>query len=603
MRTHNCGEINEKLIDQVITVAGWAHRRRDHGGVIFIDLRDASGLLQVVVDPDAKEAFALADTVRNEHVLKVTAKVRQRPEGTTNPELPTGMVEVYATEIEILNRSEPIPFQLDEDDVGEATRLKYRYLDLRREGMQKTLRMRHAVTRNLRQFLDSNSFVDIETPVLTKSTPEGARDYLVPSRVHAGEFFALPQSPQLFKQLLMVAGFERYYQIARCFRDEDLRADRQPEFTQLDIETSFMDEDQIMEMMETMIRDLFKEVINVELPNPFPRMPYAEAIERFGIDRPDLRIPLELITITDLMKEVEFKVFSGPANSADGRIAAMRVPQGATKLSRQQIDQYTEFVGLYGAKGLAYIKVNELAKGREGLQSPILKFLPDDVVDAIMQRTEAEDGDLVFFGADKAKVVNDSLAALRVKLGQDLELLQGEWCPVWVVDFPMFERDEDNGRWQSLHHPFTAPFADQIDDLKTDPGKVLSRAYDMVLNGSEIGGGSIRIHQTEVQKLAFDALGIDDAEAEEKFGFLLDALKYGAPPHGGIAFGVDRVVAMMSGVESIRDVIAFPKTQKASCLLTDAPSGVDATQLRDLHIKLRQSALNKADTEDAEKTA
>ena len=603
MRTHNCGEINEKLIDQVITVAGWAHRRRDHGGVIFIDLRDASGLLQVVVDPDAKEAFELADTVRNEHVLQVTAKVRQRPEGTTNPDLPTGMVEVYATDIEILNRAEPIPFQLDEDDVGEAVRLKYRYLDLRRESMQKILRMRHEVTRSLRKFLDDNAFVDIETPVLTKSTPEGARDYLVPSRVHAGEFFALPQSPQLFKQLLMVAGFERYYQIARCFRDEDLRADRQPEFTQLDIETSFMDEQKIMEMMEDMIRGLFKQVIGVDLPKAFPRMPYAEAVERFGIDRPDLRIPLELVTITDLMKEVEFKVFSGPANSSDGRIAAMRVPHGGTKLTRQQIDQYTEFVGLYGAKGLAYIKVNELAKGREGLQSPILKFLPDDVIDAIMQRTEVEDGDLVFFGADKAKIVNDSLAALRVKLGEDLDLVAGDWQPLWVVDFPMFERDDENGRWQSLHHPFTAPFTNQIEDLKTDPGKVLSRAYDMVLNGTEIGGGSIRIHQTEVQKLAFDALGIDDAEAEEKFGFLLDALKYGAPPHGGIAFGIDRIVAMMSGVESIRDVIAFPKTQKASCLLTDAPGEVDSTQLRDLHIKLRQSALNKPEAGEAEKTA
>jgi len=590
MRSHQCGQINESLIDQVITVSGWAQRRRDHGGVIFIDLRDASGLLQVVIDPDATEAFAIADTVRNEHVLQVTAKVRARPEGTTNKDLPTGMVEVYATDITVLNRSEPIPFQLDEDDVSEAVRLKYRFLDLRRDSMQKIFRLRHAVTSQVRHFLDSQSFVDIETPILTKSTPEGARDYLVPSRVHAGEFFALPQSPQLFKQMLMVSGFERYYQIARCFRDEDLRADRQPEFTQLDIEVSFMNEEEIMVMMEGMIRDVFAKQLDVELPSPFPRMTYADAIEQYGIDRPDLRIPLKLISVTDLMKEVDFKVFSGPANSADGRVAVMRVPQGATKLSRKQIDEYTEFVGLYGAKGLAYIKVNELAKGREGLQSPILKFLPDDVITAIMQRTDVADGDLVFFGADKAKVVNDALAALRVKVGHDLELLEGEWAPMWVVDFPMFERDSDTDRWQSLHHPFTAPKTEQIEQLATDPGAVLSRAYDMVLNGTELGGGSIRIHQPEVQKQAFSALGIDDEEAEEKFGFLLDALKYGAPPHGGIAFGVDRLIAMMPGVESIRDVIAFPKTQKASCLLTDAPSGVDNTQLRDLHIRLRASA-------------
>jgi len=590
LRSHNCGEISESLIDQVISVSGWAQRRRDHGGVIFIDLRDASGILQVVADPDATEAFAAADTVRNEHVLSVTAKVRARPEGTTNPEMPTGMVEVYATEIEVLNRSEPIPFQLDDDDVSEAVRLKYRYLDLRRESMQKIFRMRSAITKYFRDYLEAENFVDIETPILTKSTPEGARDYLVPSRVHAGEFFALPQSPQLFKQLLMVSGFERYYQIARCFRDEDLRADRQPEFTQLDVETSFMNEEEIMQMMEAMISGLFKEKLGVDLPSPFPRMSYAEAVEEYGIDRPDLRIPLKLVSITDLMKEVEFKVFSGPANSADGRIAAMRVPQGASKLSRKQIDLYADFVGNYGAKGLAYIKVNELSKGREGLQSPILKNLPDDVIADVMSRTKAEDGDLVFFGADKAKVVNDSMAALRVKIGIDLELTETTWAPMWVVDFPMFEKDEDSQRWTSLHHPFTAPKEDQIEQLSIDPGQVLSRAYDMVLNGSELGGGSIRIHQTEVQKLAFQALGIDDDEAEEKFGFLLDALRYGAPPHGGIAFGIDRVVAMMSGVDSIRDVIAFPKTQRASCLLTEAPSNVDSKQLKDLHIRLRSSA-------------
>lgn len=597
LRSHNCGQINESLIDSVITVSGWAQRRRDHGGVIFIDLRDASGLLQVVVDPDAVEAFEIADTVRNEHVLQVTAKVRARPEGTTNPDLPTGMVEVYATEIAVLNRADPIPFQLDEDDVSESVRLKYRYLDLRRDSMQKIFRLRSGVTKYFRDFLEAENFVDIETPILTKSTPEGARDYLVPSRVHAGEFFALPQSPQLFKQLLMVAGFERYYQIARCFRDEDLRADRQPEFTQLDVETSFMNEEEIMNMMENMMQGLFKDKLGIDLPSPFPRMTYADAIEMYGIDRPDLRNPLVLVSVTDLMKEVEFKVFSGPANSDDGRVAALRVPKGAEKLSRKQIDLYTQYVGNYGARGLAYIKVNELAKGPEGLQSPILKNLPDDVVSQIIERVGAQDGDLIFFGADKASVVNDSLAALRVKLGGDLELLEAKWSPMWVVDFPMFERDGEDQRWTSLHHPFTAPKTDQVDELVSNPGGVLSRAYDMVLNGTELGGGSIRIHQTEVQKQAFTALGIDDEEAEEKFGFLLDALRFGAPPHGGMAFGVDRIVAMMSEVESIRDVIAFPKTQRASCLLTEAPSDVDNTQLRDLHIRLRASAQKNAETD------
>ena len=590
MRSHNCGQVNESLIDQVVTVSGWAHRRRDHGGVIFIDLRDTSGILQVVVDPDAVDAFALAETVRNEHVLKITARVRPRPEGTTNPEMPTGMVEVYATDIEILNRAAPIPFQLDEDDVSEAVRLRYRYLDLRRESMQKIFRLRSGVTKYFRDFLEAENFVDIETPILTKSTPEGARDYLVPSRVHQGDFFALPQSPQLFKQLLMVAGFERYYQIARCFRDEDLRADRQPEFTQLDIETSFMNEEEIMNMMEEMIRGLFKAKLGVELSQEFPRMSYAEAVEQYGIDRPDLRIPLKLVSVTDLMKDSSFKVFSNPANSDDGRVAALCVPAGSQKLSRKEIDDYTTFVSNYGARGLAYIKVNDTATGRDGLQSPIVKNLSDEALDAIIQRTDAQNGDLIFFGADKAKIVNDSLAALRVKLGHDLDMVEGEWAPMWVVDFPMFERDEETGRWTSLHHPFTAPKLDQVEELKTNPGDVLSRAYDMVLNGTEIGGGSIRIHQTDVQKLAFEALGIDDAEAEEKFGFLLDALRYGAPPHGGIAFGVDRITAMMSKVDSIRDVIAFPKTQKASCLLTNAPNDVDKTQLRDLHIRLSPAA-------------
>ena len=587
MRTHVCAQVNENLINEVVTVSGWVQRRRDHGGVIFIDLRDASSTLQVVIDPDAKEAFELADSIRNEFVIEVTAKVRARPEGTENRDLATGMVEVYATRLEILNRSAPIPFQLDEDDVGEAVRLKYRYLDLRREPMQKAMRLRHQVTRSMRSYLDGHNFVDIETPILTRSTPEGARDYLVPSRVHDGQFFALPQSPQLFKQMLMVAGFERYYQIARCFRDEDLRADRQPEFTQLDIETSFMDEEQIMDMMEAMMVGLFKDNLDTDLPTPFPRMPYSEAIERFGIDRPDLRNPLELVSVTDLMRAVEFKVFSGPANSKSGRVAVLRVP-GGNSLTRKQIDQYTEFVGNYGAKGLAYIKINDLASGMDGLQSPILKFLPDEVVSAVMERVQAADGDLVFFGADdEATVVNDSLAALRVRLGHDLDLLETQWAPVWVVDFPMFEWDGTNRRWSSLHHPFTAPKADQVAQLDSSPGEVLSRAYDMVLNGTEIGGGSIRIHKSGIQETVFKVLGIEDQEAQEKFGFLIEALKYGAPPHGGIAFGLDRIVAMMLGVESIRDVIAFPKTQRASCLLSEAPGSVDTQQLRELHIKLR----------------
>jgi len=587
MRTHLCGEVKETDIDQSITLNGWVLNRRDHGGVIFIDLRDRSGRVQVVADPDYPGPFQVADSARNEFVLEITGRVQARPEGTANSDLSTGKVEVIADDIKVLSASEPLPFQLDEEEIGEQTRLKFRFLDLRREPMQKTLRLRHRVISELRQFLNEREFVDIETPILTRSTPEGARDYLVPSRTHGGEFFALPQSPQLFKQLLMVSGFERYYQVARCFRDEDLRADRQPEFTQLDIEMSFMDEDALTGMVEQMIRKVFDSVLGVSFPDPIPRMPYHEAVSRFGIDRPDLRIAMELTEITDLMKEVEFKVFSGPANDSKGRVAALRVP-GGNSLSRAQIDQYTEFVKQYGAKGLAYIKVNDLAAGREGLQSPILKFLPDDVLDNIMSRCQAVSGDLVFFGADSAKVVNDALGALRLKVGRDLDMVEDGWHPLWVVDFPLVEWDEDNKRWQALHHPFTAPKVSDEDKLESDPGAVLSRAYDLVLNGTELGGGSIRIHRSDMQQKVLNVLGIDDQEAEAKFGFLLEALKFGAPPHGGIAFGIDRLVAMMCGVESIRDVIAFPKTQRAACMLTEAPSEVDNKQLRELSIQVRK---------------
>ena len=587
MRTHYCGELDTGQLDQEVTLVGWAHRRRDHGGVIFIDLRDREGRVQVVFDPDTPDTFATAERVRSEYVLQVRGRVRRRPEGTENPDLPTGEVEVLGLELTILNSAETPPFHLDDDSVSEEHRLRYRYIDLRRPEMLGRMRLRHEVTRELRRFLDDNGFMDMETPILTRATPEGARDYLVPSRTHPGEFFALPQSPQLFKQLLMMSGMDRYYQIVRCFRDEDLRADRQPEFTQLDIEMSFMDEDSIMTLMEGMIRGLFDRVLGVALPDPFPRMSYQEAVRRFGSDRPDLRVPLELVDVGDLMLGVEFKVFAGPALDPKGRVAALRLPKGG-ELTRKEIDDYTKFVGIYGARGLAYIKVNELAKGREGLQSPILKFLPDEVITEIMQRTGAEDGDLVFFGADKAHIVNEALGALRVRLGEDRGLMEDAWKPLWVVDFPMFEWDEDDERWLSLHHPFTSPKEDHLALLESDPGVCHSRAYDMVLNGTEVGGGSMRIFRTEVQKRVFELLGISDEEAEDKFGFLLEALKYGCPPHGGLAFGLDRLVMLMAGAPSIREVMAFPKTQTARCLLTDAPSPVPEAQLRELHIRLRK---------------
>jgi len=587
MRTQYCGDVNRSHLDQTVTLCGWAHRRRDHGGVIFIDLRDREGLVQIVCNPDQVETFKAAETIRNEFVLQITGVVRPRPEGTVNPNLSTGEIEVVAQKIEILNASLTPPFLLDDEQLSENVRLTHRYLDLRRPVMQSNLKLRYRVAKTMRDYLDSHGFMEIETPMLTRSTPEGARDYLVPSRVHPGMFYALPQSPQLFKQLLMVAGYDRYFQITKCFRDEDLRADRQPEFTQVDIETSFMDQADIMDMIEAMIRDMFKKVMDVDLPDPFPRMSFAEAMGRYGSDKPDMRVTLEIVELTDLMRQVEFKVFREAADMAGGRVACLRVPQGGA-ISRKEIDDYTEFAKIYGAKGLAYIKINELAKGMEGLQSPILKFLTEPVVKAIIERTGASDGDLVFFGADKAKIVNESLGALRAKIGHERGFAVKEWKPLWVVDFPMFEEDADNNRWQALHHPFTAPADGHEDLLVTDPGKALSKAYDLVLNGWEVGGGSVRIHRQDMQSKVFQALKISDEEAQEKFGFLLDALQYGAPPHGGLAFGLDRLVALMVGAESIRDVIAFPKTQRANDLMTQAPNTVDDTQLRDLHIRLRQ---------------
>ena len=587
MRTIYCGQLNTSHLDQEVTLVGWAHRRRDHGGVIFIDLRDREGRVQVVIDPDTEETFATAERVRSEYVLQIKGKVRRRPENTANPDMSTGEIEVLGLELTILNTAETPPFHLDDDTVSEEHRLRHRYIDLRRPEMQEKMRLRARVSKELRNYLDDNGFLDIETPILTKATPEGARDYLVPSRTHPGQFFALPQSPQLFKQLLMMSGMDRYYQIVRCFRDEDLRADRQPEFTQLDVETSFMDEDEIMGLMEEMIHKLFEKVLGVTLESPMPRMTWKEAMKRFGSDRPDLRVPLELIDIDDLLTEVEFKVFSGPANDPNSRVAALRVPKGS-ELTRKEIDGYTKFVSIYGARGLAYIKINEVAKGREGMQSPILKFLPDEAITEIMRRTSAEDGDLVFFGADKATIVNEALGALRVRIGEDRGLMEGEWKPLWVVDFPMFERDEEGGRWNSLHHPFTAPKQDHLDLLESDPGACESRAYDMVLNGTELGGGSIRIHKTDTQMKVFDLLGISDEEAADKFGFLLEALKYGCPPHGGLAFGLDRLVMLMTGSSSIREVMAFPKTQTAACPLTQAPSEVPDKLLKELHVKLRK---------------
>ena len=582
MRSHYCGQLSAGLIGEEVALCGWVHRRRDHGGVIFIDLRDRDGLAQVVYDPDRADSFALAETLRNEFVIRITGRVRRRPEGTINPNLATGEVEVLGHTLEILNKARTPPFQLDDENVQDDIRLRYRYVDLRREAMQTNIKLRARVTGAIRDYLDGSGFLDIETPVLTRATPEGARDYLVPSRTQQGEFFALPQSPQLFKQLLMMSGMDRYYQIVRCFRDEDLRADRQPEFTQLDMEMSFVDEEDVINLVEDMMQTVFKQVKGIELADPFPRMSYAEAVRRYGTDRPDLRNPLELVEVGDLMQQVEFKVFSGPANQPQGRVAALRLP-GGNALTRKEIDDYTAYVGKFGARGLAYIKINDLGKGSAGLQSPILKFLPEDTVQAVLERAQAQTGDIVFFGAGKASVVNDSLNALRTALAEDLDLLQGDWAPLWVVDFPLFEYNEAEQRWDSLHHPFTAP---QTEEQGGDLHESLSRAYDLVLNGLELGGGSIRIHDPELQLRVLALLGIEEQQAREKFGFLIDALSYGCPPHGGIAFGLDRIVMIMAGAKGIRDVIAFPKTQTASCLLTSAPAGATPEQLRELGIRL-----------------
>lgn len=585
MRSHYCGQVDENLIGEQISVTGWVHRRRDHGGVIFVDLRDREGRLQVVFDPDTPDIFAEAERIRGEYVLAVKGKVRPRPEGTLNPNLATGKVELLAQELMTLNDAKTPPFHHDEH-ANEELRLKYRYLDLRRESMLENLRLRHRVTQAMRNFLDTNGFVDVETPMLTRATPEGARDYIVPSRTHAGKFFALPQSPQIFKQLLMMSGLDRYYQIVRCFRDEDLRADRQPEFTQLDVEMSFVNEEDIIGLMEELVRTIFKQVMGIELPSPFPRMTHAEAMQRFGSNKPDLRIPLELVEVSDLMDSVEFKVFAGPAADVDGRVAALCLP-GGSDLSRKEIDEYTDFVTGYEAKGLAYIKVNDVTKGRDGLQSPILKFLPDDAITGILERTGAQDGDLIFFGADKVHIVNDALSALIAKLGKDQGIVTEGWQPLWIIDFPLFEKDYRTGGWTSPHHPFTSPAIDNPEELKADAASVLSRAYDMVLNGSEIGGGSIRIYNKAMQAAVFEILDISKVEAEEKFGFLLQALEYGCPPHGGIAFGLDRMVMLMAGAKSIRDVIAFPKTQTANCPLTNAPGEVSTEQLKETGIRLR----------------
>jgi aspartyl-tRNA synthetase len=594
MRTDYCGLITARFLDQTVTVCGWVHRRRDHGGVIFLDVRDREGIVQVVCDPDNPETFRTADRLRNEYVIKVTGKVRRRPEGTVNPNLASGEIELLAKSIEIFNASPTPPFQMDDEDLSEAVRLDNRVLDLRRPQMQKNLRLRYKVAMSVRRFLDAQGFIDIETPFLYKSTPEGAREFLVPSRLHDGHFYALPQSPQLFKQLLMMAGFDRYYQIVKCFRDEDLRADRQPEFTQIDIETSFLDEQAIREIMEAMIRHAFKDGLGIDLPDPFPVMRYDDVMRLYGSDKPDLRVPLQLTELTDLMKHVEFKVFRSAAEMPDGRVVALRVPGGG-ELSRKEIDDYTAFVSIYGAKGLAYIKINERAKGVEGLQSPILKFLPHEVTHQILERCGARDGDLVFFGADRAKIVNDSIGALRQKVGHDRGLAEKAWRPLWVVDFPMFEYDEEARQWLARHHPFTSPKDGHEEYIETAPDKAYAKAYDMVLNGWEIGGGSVRIFRPEIQEKVFRALKIAPEDQRAKFGFLLDALQYGAPPHGGIAFGLDRIVTLMCGAESIRDVIAFPKTQRGQDMLTGAPSPVTEKQLRDLHIRLRNPLRQETD--------